>query len=214
MSKPMDLDMSKMNSDIKILNIGEIMKDKANGGTLQEIRIAKRNAKTIASYKKLTKEIETLETDLMKGARLDPWLRPIKYGCINCGWSQTTTRLYSKCPICKSNKLSKTILFDKQGNKILKPITIISQSVGQEKATIKVKESKSIKSKTGGKVMEEQKTYVVSCTNDAVGRCGFSYETNDAPDNTHRHKQCPRCNFPTRHTEKAPEKKVSRFDRK
>lgn len=57
------------------------------------------------------------------------------------------------------------------------------------------------------------KTYIVACTNDAPGRCGMAYETNDAPSGSHKHKKCQRCGYPTKHTEKKPIVKTSRFSR-
>lgn len=228
MSQVMDLDMSKMTSEMKILNYNEIMKEKDNF-TCEDIRIHERSVakkKIAENSKALAKELETLEAQLMKGIKFDPWLRPIKYHCWGCDWSITTTRIFTKCPICKGS-IDAKFLFDKKGNKLEEPTVFKSGNLGQAKGDANITEMKGeilkgaekklkskIKEKSKVKTeVKENKTYKIWCTNNAPGKCGFAYETNDAPNGTHKHKQCPRCNFPTRHEESKPIKKVSRYDR-
>ena len=159
-----------------------------------------------------------------------------KFLCKKCLWNCVGTLIGAphKCHGCGSKDyLYKSMIITAKGRKIENPIekkfnpdTNKFRDKIALKGNIKLKESAEIIDKKISKLlssikttetkfkeekpMSETKTFQVKCTND---KCGFAYDTNDAPSGSHQHKACQVCNRPTSHKEKVPIKKTSRFDR-
>jgi len=166
--------------------------------------------KTLNELEILQKKVDkqSLVLEIMNEDRLNV----NSFVCLKCGWNCTATLVGApvKCGGCGSKEfLERAIVVTKKG-KVNKPVYIKFnpdtnnyKNKVMQKADVDIKEiasqTNSTKIKEDNKIMEDEKTYKIKCSNQ---NCLFEYETQEADLNTHRHKQCQVCGRPTIATKK------------
>jgi hypothetical protein len=203
--------------------------DRYNKGTKSVAH--RRDMPSIRTVDNLKSDIQKLQKEIiltnLTADQEDP-LNVNQFRCLNCRWGATGTLVGApeKCSSCGGKELERAVIVNKSGkvksqewikfnpdSNIYKKVSHnqeadINEKIDKLTMEIEKKLKSTIKEKEDKPM--ERKTYVVKCTGD---KCGFAYETNDAPSGSHQHKWCPVCKKSTSHTEKQPEKKISRFDR-